>query len=387
MDDPGGIRRWSAAIEGRHPVDSTTAGPVKIGVLPGEGVGPEVVRAALGVLSAVASERGFEIALREAPPAGDGPFDPRGLTEPEACFCRDTFAAGGAVLAGAHGGRWVYEIRRRLDLFCKISPIRPSPDLGAIDAPISPSRLADVDLLVVREQSAGLYQGRWAESATPEGRVAEHSFSYRESEVRRIVAAATVLARWRRGRLGLVVKDGGVPSISRLWRDCARELVGDDLDLEVLDVDYAVYRMLRDPAGLDVVVAPNHFGDLLSDAGGALLGSRGSTYGGNFDAARAAIYQTNHGAAHDLAGRDRANPAGQILAAAMMLRESFGMETEAGMIERAITKAWRHGWRTEDVAEPGCRVVGTREMGERIADCVAARESDDAVEDRGASVR
>ena len=375
MDDGGGIRRWSAAIEGRHPVDGTANARVKIGALPGEGVGPEVVQAALVVLSAVASERNIEISLREAPPAADGPFEGRGLTEPEAAFCRDTFAAGGAVLAGAHGGRWVYEIRRRFDLFCKLSPIRPASDLGAIDAPISPSRLADVDFLVVREQRGGLYQGKWAESATREGRVAEHSFSYAESEVRRIIAVATVLARWRRGRLALVVKDGGVPSISALWRDCARELVGDDLDLEVLDVDYAVYRMLRDPADFDVVVAPNHFGDLLSDAGGALLGSRGNTYGGNFDAARAAIYQTNHGAAHDLAGSDRANPVGQILAAAMMLRESFGLEVEAAMIERAITKAWRDGWRTEDVAEPGCRVVGTREMGERVAECVAAGAS------------
>jgi 3-isopropylmalate dehydrogenase len=374
MDDAGGITRWSAAIEGRHPVDSTS-GPVKIGVLPGEGVGPEVVRAALGVLAAVASERGFEIDLREAPSAGDGPFHDRGLTEPEADFCRDTFAAGGAVLAGPHGGRWVYDIRRRFDLFCKLSPILPASELGAIDAPISPGRLAGVDLLVVREQRGGLYQGKWAESATREGRVAEHSFSYRESEVRRIVAVATVLARWRRGRLGLVVKDGGVPSISRLWRDCAQELVDEDVDLEVLDVDYAVYRMLREPASFDVVVAPNHFGDLLSDAGGALVGSRGNTYGGNFDAARAAIYQTNHGAAHDLAGSDRANPAGQILAAAMMLRESFGLGTAAAMIERAVTKAWRDGWRTEDVAEPGCRVVGTREMGERVAECVAASAS------------
>ena len=374
VDGPGGIRRWSAAIEGRHPVDSTS-GPVRIGVLPGEGVGPEVVRAALGVLSAVASERGFEIALREAPPGGDGPFEPGGVTEPEAAFCRDTFAAGGAVLAGPRGGRWVYDIRRRFDLFCKLSPIRPAPELGEIDAPISPSRLAGVDLLVVREQRGGLYQGKWAESATREGRVAEHSFSYSESDVRRIVAVATLLARWRRGRLALVVKDGGIPSISRLWRDCARELVDDDVELEVLDVDYAVYRMLREPAGLDVIVAPNHFGDLLSDAGGALLGSRGNTYGGNFDAARAAIYQTNHGAAHDLAGSDRANPAGQILAAAMLLRESFGLEAEAALIERAVTKAWRGGWRTEDVAEPGCRVVGTREMGERVAECLGAPAS------------
>lgn len=346
---------------------------MRVGILPGEGAGPEVVRAATGVLSAVASERGLEIALREAPRSPGPPSELPALSETDAEFCRETFARGGAVLAGAHGGRWVYEIRRRFDLFCKISPLRPAPELARICAPASPGRLDGVDLLVVREQSAGLYQGRWAESATRrDGRVAEHSFSYSEREVRRIVDVAAKLARWRRGRLAVIVKDAGIPSISRLWRDCAAEAAGEDLTLEPLDVDYAVYRMMSEPAAFDVIVAPNLFGDVLSDAGGALLGSRGITYGGNFDSARAAIYQTNHGAAHDLAGRDRANPAGQILAAAMMLRESFGLATEAELVERALASAWRDGWRTEDLAEAGCRVIGTREMGERVADGVGA---------------
>lgn len=377
MGNRGDSRRWSEAIEGRHPVGET----LTVGVLPGEGAGPEVIRAALDVVSSVASERGLEIALREAPPASRAGPELRRFTDGDAELCRDTFAAGGAVLAGAHGGRWVYEARRRFDLFCKITPLRPPAELGRIDSSVPPARLEHVDLLVVREQSAGVYQGRWGEATGRDGRVAEHSFSYTEREVRRIVDVAATLARWRRGHLAVVVKDGGVPSISRLWRDCA-QIAGEGLSVEVLDVDYAVYRLLRDPATLDVIVAPNLFGDLLSDAGGALVGSRGITYGGNFDSARAAIYQTNHGAAHDLAGRDRANPAGQILAAAMMLRESFGLVTEAELIERALARAWRDGWRTEDVAEPGCRVIGTREMGVRTAGAVAA-----LLRERGAEPR
>jgi 3-isopropylmalate dehydrogenase len=343
-----------------------------VGVLPGEGSGPEVIRAALVVLSAVAAERDLELVPTEGP-APTRVSSHAGLPEATADFCRDTFAAGGAVLAGAHSGRWVYDVRRRFDLFCKISPLRPAGELGMFEATISPGRLDGVDLLVVREQIAGIYQGSWGESVSRgAGRIAEHSFSYTEREVRRILATAATLARWRRGRLAVIVKDAGIPSISSLWRDCANEAVEDGMTLEVVDVDYAVYRMLRDPETLDVIVAPNLFGDVLSDAGGALLGSRGITYGGNFDAARAALYQTNHGAAHDLAGRDRANPAGQILAAAMMLRESFGLVTEAELIERALVGAWRDGWRTEDVAEAGCRVIGTREMADRVAEGVGA---------------
>lgn len=374
MADLNATRLWTEAIEGRHaPPDPR--GRLRVGVLPGEGVGPEVIQAATGVLEAASAERGLELAIAEAPANTHG----QGLSEAEAEFCRDTFAAGGAILAGPHGGRWVYELRGRFDLFCKISPLRPPPEIGAIDAPISPRELTDVDLLVVREQSAGVYQGRWAEAVTPDGeRVAEHSFSYRQREVRRILEVAATLASWRRQRLAVITKDAGIPSISGLWRDCAAEAEMDGLAVEMLDADHAVYRMLRHPRELDVVVAPNLFGDVLSDAGGALLGSRGITHGASFDSARAAVYQTNHGAAHDLTGSDRANPAGQILAAATMLRESFGLSGEARLIEWALARVWADGWRTEDVAESGCRVVGTREMADRVADGVAAvaRESD-----------
>jgi 3-isopropylmalate dehydrogenase len=366
MGDSRANRRWAQAIEGRHPPVDPDGGLVRIGILPGEGIGPEVIRAAVAVLEAAAEEVGLELAITEKAAA-----ESHDLSEDDVEFCRDTFASGGAVLAGPHGGRWVYELRRRFDLFCKVSPVRPPQELDLLDAPIQPSRLEGVDLLLVREQIGGVYQGRWGESLGDDGsRIAVHSFSYRQREVRRILETAATLAGWRRGRLAVIVKDGGIPSISRLWRDCATSVAGDDLSLEVLDADHAVYRMLRHPRDLDVIVAPNLFGDVLADAAGALLGSRGITHGGSFDAARSAVYQTNHGAARDLAGSDRANPAGQILAAAMMLRESFGLSAAGEAIERALAEAWHEGWRTEDVAEPGCRVIGTREMGKRVADRV-----------------
>ncbi len=379
MPETNRTPRWSEAICGRPAVPVGPGDTVRIGVLPGEGIGPDVVSAAVGVLRAASAGRGFRLVLTEGPKrALRG--SPRELTEDAASFCEQTFGAGGAVLAGAHGGRWVYDARRRFDLFCKLSPIRPQACIDPGSAPISPSRLDGVDLLVVREQSAGIYQGRWSESVSrTEGRVAEHSFSYTEREVERLIEVAAKLASWRRGRLTVVVKEGGIPSISALWSDCAQRIAADQVALEILDVDYAVYRMLSQPAELDVIVAPNLFGDLLSDAGGVLLGSRGITFGGNFNSHGAAVYQTNHGAAHELAGGDRANPAGQILSAAMLLRESFGMDAEGELIERALASVWAEGWRTEDVAEPGCRVIGTAEMGGRVAEAVAA-----TVADRGA---
>jgi 3-isopropylmalate dehydrogenase len=381
MGDPN-TRRWAQAIEGRHPPADPVGGPIRIGVLPGEGIGPDVIRAAIAVLEGVAAGLGLELAITEK----EVRTDDGDLSEGDVEFCRDTFASGGAILAGPHGGRWVYELRRRFDLFCKVSPIRPPAEIDRIDAPIRPSRLDGVDLLLVREQTGGVYQGRWGESLADDGsRVAVHSFSYRQPEVRRITEIAATLASWRRGRLAVIVKDGGIPSISRLWRDCATAAVGDDVRLEVLDADHAVYRMLRHPRDLDVVVAPNLFGDVLSDAAGALLGSRGITHAGSFDAAQGAVYQTNHGAARDLAGSDRANPAGQILAAAMMLRESFGLDAAGQMIERALGQTWQEGWRTEDIAEPGSRVIGTREMGERVAS--QAAEAAQALGDEAGAAR
>jgi 3-isopropylmalate dehydrogenase len=232
--------------------------------------------------------------------------------------------------------------------------------------------LQGVDLVVVRENTGGIYQGRWSDTTGPAGRVAEHAFSYTEEQARRILDVGARLAARRRGCLTIIVKAGGIPSVSRLWCDCAAEAArGAGVALAALDVDYAAYRLIQHAAELDVIVAPNMFGDVLNDLGAVLLGSRGVSYSGNFTPDGAAVYQTNHGAALDLAGTGRANPGGQVYSLAMLLRESFGLDAAAALLEAALDDVWARGFRTADVAEPGSKVVGTVEIGDRLADAIA----------------
>lgn len=293
------------------------------------------------------------------------------LTDNMVRFLQQTFADEGAVLAGPRSGRFVYEVRKRFDLFCKLSPLKPCPQLAAAGR-LKAEYMREVDILVVRENTSGVYQGHWRTvHTTDDGRRAEHTFCYTEEEVRRIVRVAAHLAADRRGGLMVVIKDGGMPELSNLWRDCAREAAAEaGVRCRFANVDLAAYLLIQHARELDVVVAPNLFGDVLADVGSVLLGSRGLSYSGNFAADGAAIYQTNHGAALDLAATDRANPVGQIYSLAMLLRESFGLTDAATMMEAAVAQIWRQGWRTEDVAEPGCRLVGTEEMGMRIAEAV-----------------
>jgi len=365
--DTGARGAWVESVV--HPLRPRGGTPFVLGAFEGEGVGPDVVAAALDVLAALAASGEVDVAVQRAPRGGR----PAGELSPEiAGFCRDVFDAGGAVLAGAAAGRFVYDLRARFDLFCKLVPLRPSPALAKVGA-LKREHLAGVDVLLVRENVAGVYQGRGAIAAADDGqRRAEHTFAYSEPEVQRIVSVAARLARRRRGALAVVVKDGGVPAMTTLWRDAGTAIAAAaGVDVTFVNVDLAAYRLVQEPRTLDVVVAPNLYGDVLADVGAVLLGGRGLSHSGNFSGTGAAVYQTNHGSALDLAGTDRANPAGQILALAMLLRESGGFDRAAARIEAALEEVWASGWRTADVAEPGCRIVGTREMGARIADAVS----------------
>jgi len=247
--------------------------------------------------------------------------------------------------------------------------VRPSAAL-ANHTQIGTRRLDTVDLLLVRDNDGGVYQGKWQNHDTAQGRLAEHGFSYTEAQVTQLVEVAARAAADRRGMLHVIVKDGGVPGITALWREVGFAVArARGVRAEMMNIDLAGYELIRNPARFDVVVAPNLFGDILADLAGLLVGSRGATYSGNFDASgRAAVYQTNHGCAHDLAGSNSANPAGQILSLAMLLRESLDLVEAASLIERALVQAWRKGWRTADLAEPGCRVVGTSQMAEQVAE-------------------
>ena len=364
-------RRWTDAIFRERPRSPQTH--FTVGVLPGEGIGPEVVSAALEVLSAVASSGRVRFETRTGGAIGrDAEVSSgRPLTDDVAAFCEAVFECGGALLTGAGGGRFVYDLRRRFDLFCKLSPLRPIASL--LDAGrLKAQGVTGADILLVRENVGGVYQGQWRETvADRDGRLCEHSFRYTARPVRRLLAVAARLAAGRRGRLSVVIKDSGVPGISALWRDLGREAAAAaQIEVGFVDIDLAAYRLVQDPLSFDVIAAPNLFGDVLADLGAVLLSSRGLSFSGNFSEEGAAVYQTNHGSALDLAGQGRANPVGQIASLAMMLRESFGLAREAGWIDAGVEEVLRHGFRTFDIAEQRTTVVGTAEMGERIASAV-----------------
>jgi 3-isopropylmalate dehydrogenase len=344
-----------------------------IGILPGEGIGPEIMEAAIAVLRRAAARTGLALTIRQGGPIGTAAARAlgRALTPDVMDFCDSVFAAGGAVLCGPGGGRFVYDLRHRFDLYCKLVPIRP---IRALDdaGVLRPAARDGVDLLIVRENTGGCYFGQSSRFTHPDGTdEARHVFHYRAPEVRRIVEAAACLARARRRRLALVAKPGGIPAISELWTEVFDRIVKDEgLDGAVLEADNAAYQIVAAAAEFDVVVAPNDLGDILGDVAALLLGSRGVSYSANLGTEGRAVYQTAHGAAWDLAGRGTANPIGMLLAAAMMLRESFAALDAAAAIEAAIHRTLGAGIRTVDVAGSCATVVGTVEMGRWIARAV-----------------
>jgi 3-isopropylmalate dehydrogenase len=203
-----------------------------LGILPGEGVGPEVVGAALNVLDALESVRQLKLRRITGGPIGfnahhnGGPNDGR-MTDETAAFCQDVFDQGGPLFCGPGGGRFVYDMRRRFDLYCKIAPIKPIPALSAATR-FRPEVLEDVDILIVRDNAAGVYQGKWTEGIDPtQGRVCTQWFSYTERQVQRIAAVGARLAQERRGRMHVAIKEGGVPAISRLWREVCERLAAE----------------------------------------------------------------------------------------------------------------------------------------------------------------
>ncbi len=354
---------------GRTPPFCPGAKPL-IGVLEGTGIGPQVIGATLQVLKAVGQVLNLEFEIRHGGLIGEDAIAEHGqwLPEDTADFCADIFARGGAILNGPGGGRYVYDLRRRFDLFCKFVPVQPSPELARAGK-ISPQFLKDVDLLIVRDNTGGVYQGQWGDRATDQGRVAEHSFSYSEGEVHRLVEVAARAAASRRGHLHVIVKEGGVPTVTALWRDVGNAVARKHgVEVKCMNVDLAAYELIQNPARFDVIVAPNLFGDIIADICGVLVSSRGVTFSGNFDPHGHGVYQTNHGCAHDLAGTDTANPAGQMFSLAMLLRESFGLEAAAMLIEKSLAQVWRAGWRTTDLAEPGCKILGTQAMTGKVVE-------------------
>ncbi|HMJ13679.1 MAG TPA: 3-isopropylmalate dehydrogenase [Polyangiaceae bacterium] len=332
----------------------------RIVVLPGDGVGPEVAGAAQQVLENVGRKFGHTFAF-ETQLMGGIAIDETGDPLPEATLtaCK----SADAVLLGAVGGpKWddpsaktrpeagLLRIRQGLGLYANLRPVRSYPEL--LDAsPLRPERVKDVDLLIVRELTGGLYFGqpRFREN-TPNGIRAVDTLEYTEGEIHRVVQLACSLARGRRRKVTSVDK-ANVLETSRLWRQVATRLASDftDIKMDHQLVDSCAMRLVTAPASFDVIVTENMFGDILSDEAAVLTGSLGMLPSASLGEGRLGLYEPIHGSAPDIAGRGIANPLGTILSAALLLRHSLGLESEAARVEQAVQRALAQGARTADL--------------------------------------
>jgi 3-isopropylmalate dehydrogenase len=359
----------------------------KIAVLPGDGVGPEVVGEAVKVLQAVGDRFGHTFLYHNGL-IGGAAMDAldTALSIETLQMCRQC----DVVLMGAVGGpKWddpqakihpedgLLALRKGLKVFANLRPVRVFPMLVDCTS-LKPEVIKGVDLVVVRELTGGLYFGQpkrqWR---TPKGRQAVDTLAYSETEIKRILTVAFELARSRRKKL-LSVDKANVVQASRLWRQIAIEMSADypDIDLQHMLVDACAMRLIQCPTEFDVLVTENMFGDILTDEASVLVGSmgmlpsaslagipRGKTFG---------MYEPVHGSAPSLAEQDIANPIATILSVAMMLRYSLALETEARAIEDAISAVLALGYRTCDIMSEGKTSVGTKEMGDLIAQRVKA---------------
>jgi 3-isopropylmalate dehydrogenase len=358
-------------------------------MLPGDGIGPEVVAEARKVLAAVGQRFQHQFTTEDALIGGIA-IDTTGLPLPDATL--ELCQRSDAVLLGAVGGpQWdnpnaevrpeqgLLGIRKALGLFANLRPVTIHP-LLIESSPLRPERLADVDLLVVRELTGGIYFGKKRRERTAEGEWASDLCAYTQAEVERVVRVAASLARARRGKLTLVDK-ANVLETSRLWRSITTRLVQDefaDLTFDHMLVDACAMHLLRRPADFDVIVTENMFGDILTDEASMLAGSMGLLPSASLGAAasergtRMGLYEPIHGSAPDIAGQGKANPLATILSTAMLLRHSLGLEQEAQAVEDAVAATLEAGTLTGDIARPGQPAASTSTVGDAVAQRVGA---------------
>jgi 3-isopropylmalate dehydrogenase len=357
-------------------------------LLPGDGIGPEVVREAQQVLVAVAAHAGHQLAFEDHPIGGvaiDLHGDPLPPATLAACRTAD------AILLGAVGGpAWddpratlrpeqgLLGLRKSLGLFANLRPVRVHPALAAA-SPLKPSLLAEVDILFVRELTGGLYFGQpRLREVTGGRRRAVDTLSYNEDEIARVVRLAFRLARGRSKRVTSVDK-ANVLASSRLWREVTIEIAAEhpDVALDHQLVDSCAMRIVTAPRSFDVVVTENMFGDILTDEAAVLAGSLGLLPSASLGEGTLGVYEPIHGSAPDLAGQGVANPIGTILSAAMLLRHSLGLPREAQLVERAVENVIAAGARTADMAPAPGEALSTSAMGERIRREIARNRAQD----------
>jgi 3-isopropylmalate dehydrogenase len=347
-------------------------------LLPGDGIGPEVVAAAHEVLMAVAARFGHSFEFDTRPIGGraiDELGDPLPQSTLEACRTAD------AVILGAVGGpKWddpsaktrpeagLLALRKELGLFANLRPITAHRQLiGA--SPLRRDLIDGVDILFFRELTGGIYFG--PSSLSEDGRVASNVMEYSVGEIERIVRMAAESARGRRNKLTSVDK-ANVLEVSRLWRRVAARIMEDeypDVNYEVVLVDAMAMHLISRPRDFDVVVTGNLFGDILTDEGSMLPGSLGLLPSASLGESQPGLYEPIHGSAPDIAGKDLANPLATILAAAMALRHSMELNAEAETVESAVDAVLDAGMRTRDIAAGG-KFFGTAAMGDAVAEAV-----------------
>lgn len=348
-----------------------------IAVIRGDGIGPEIVGETLGVLDAVAARFGHTFTYREAPMGGCA-IDQFGVPLPDSSL--ETCLKSDSVLLGAVGGpkwddqpsanrpeRGLLKLREAMGLYTNVRPARMFSDLSAACPLRSDIAERGIDFVVVRELIGGMYFGRHATAEVDGELRAEDICSYSEHEIRRVAHVAFQMARKRRGRVTSIDK-ANVLDTSRLWRKTVTAVAEAYPDVELLHmyVDNAAMQIVRDPSQFDVIVTENLFGDILSDEASQITGSIGMIPSSSMGEGTRGMYEPIHGSAPDIAGQDKANPIGTVLAAAMMLRYSFDMDKEADAVEAAVDAVLKEGWRCGDIMQGGGKPVGCREMGRLI---------------------
>jgi 3-isopropylmalate dehydrogenase len=347
----------------------------KIAVLAGDGVGPEIMPQAIKVLRAI----GGDMFVFEKGAVGGAGLEAADDPLPPATL--DIVLRSDAILFGAAGlpkydhlphdrkpGFALRRLRKELGLFANFRPVKLFPEL--IDAStLKPEVIDGLDILIVRELNSDIYYGTPRGAVeTPTGeRASINTMRYTESEIARIAHVAFQAARTRKRKLCSIDK-ANVLEVSGLWREVVTEVGREypDVALSHQLVDSAAMSLIRNPLQFDVIVAGNLFGDILSDQASMLTGSIGLLPSSSLGDNNKGMYEPIHGSAPDIAGKDIVNPIAMILSAAMMLRDSFGMEAEAARIENAVRSVLAAGIATPDLALPGARIVGTREMGDAI---------------------
>lgn len=356
---------------------------MKIAVLPGDGIGPEIVAQAVQVLNAL----GPKFDLEEAP-VGGAAYDVAGHPLPPATL--ELAKKADAILFGAVGD-WKYDslsrelrpeqailgLRKHLELFANFRPAICYPELTAASS-LKPEIIGGLDILIVRELNGDIYFGqprgiRSSELSLFQGaREGFDTMHYSEPEVERIGRVAFEAAR-KRGKKVCSVDKANVLETSQLWREVMIRISQEysDVELSHMYVDNAAMQLVKAPKAFDVVVTGNLFGDILSDEAAMLTGSIGMLPSASLDKNNKGLYEPSHGSAPDIAGQNLANPLATILSAAMMLRYSLGMPTEADRIERAVQNVLAQGLRTADIYTAGTQKVSTSQMGEAVVAALA----------------